>query len=229
MIKAILFDLDGTLFDRDTSVRQLVTAQCQAYASALTHVAEATFVARFLELDAHGYVKKDRVYQALVEEFSITSIPATDLFDYFLTEYHKHCVPCSHLFEMLNELQSMGLQLGMITNGATQFQMNTIRALGIEPYFSAILISEAEGIRKPEAAIFQRAIDRLGVRAVECVFVGDHPTVDIAGARNAGLKGVWKRNAVWERPTAADGMVDDLGQLASVIRHLTAASGGADL
>jgi FMN phosphatase YigB (HAD superfamily) len=52
-------------------------------------------------------------------------------------------------------------------------------------YFETILILESEGIRKPDATIFNRALSRLSVRAGEAMFVGDHPIVDVQGAKDA--------------------------------------------
>ncbi len=214
MIKAVIFDLDGTLFDRDTSVRRLVGAQYDAYAAALAHVTKPAFVTRFMALDARGYVKKDVVYQQLVEEFAVRAVSAAELVGYFFAHYHRHCVPFPGLLEVLADLHGQGLRLGVITNGGMAFQLNTIRALGIESYFTAVLTSEAEGIKKPDPGIFHRAVARLGVEADESLFVGDHPVVDVMGARNAGLKGIWKRDDYWEPPVEADGVIDGLYELA---------------
>jgi len=217
MIKAVLFDLDGTLFDRNTSVRRLVGAQYDAYALALAHVEKSAFVARFVELDARGYVPKDVVYQRLVEEFSLHDLSASDLARYFFAHYHCHCASFPGLVEMLADLRGHGLRLGVITNGGAAFQQSTIRALRIEPFFSSVLVSEAEGIKKPDPAIFHRALARLGVGADESLFVGDHPVVDVAGARNAGLKAIWKRDNYWEDPLDADDVIDALSELVASI------------
>lgn len=210
MIKAVLFDLDGTLFDRDTSVRRLIETQYDAYAASLMQVAKPAFVARFMELDARGYVPKDVVYQRLVEELALQDLDAAELTTYFFAHYHDDCVPFPGVLGLLDELRHQGLRLGLITNGGADHQLKTVRALGIEAYFSTVLISGAEGIKKPDPAIFHRAVGRLGVLSEECLFVGDHPETDIAGARNAGLKGIWKRDLFWEPPSGADGVIDDL-------------------
>ncbi len=217
MIKAVIFDLDGTLFDRDTSVRRLVGAQYDEHAAALAHVAKPAFITRFLELDERGYVPKDAVYRRLVAEFAPRDVSAEELTRYFFAHYHRHCVPFPGLLQMLTDVREQGLRLGVITNGGMAFQLNTIRALGIESSFSAVLISEAEGIKKPDPAIFHRAVARLGVAADESLFVGDHPVVDVMGARNAGLHGIWKRDDYWEPPAEADGVIDDLRELAAYI------------
>lgn len=54
-----------------------------------------------------------------------------------------------------------------------------------------ILVSEQEGIKKPQAEIFIRALERLYVRPKESVYVGDHLENDVIGARNAGLNAIW--------------------------------------
>jgi putative hydrolase of the HAD superfamily len=126
------------------------------------------------------------------------------------------------LAQMLGDLHELGLRLGVITNGGTAFQRNTLRALGIERSFEAVLISESEGIKKPDPASFHRAVARLGVSAEESLFVGDHPSVDVAGARKAGLKAIWKRADDWEPPDDADGVIDHLHELpASITRTWT--------
>ena len=69
----------------------------------------------------------------------------------------------------------------------------------------AILISEAEGLRKPDAAIFCRAAERVGARPGECLFVGDNPEADIFGAHAAGMKTAWfNPGAVWPEGLAVN-------------------------
>lgn len=220
MIKAVLFDLDGTLFDRDNSVRRVAELQHAAFASALAHVPRALFVDEFMERDARGYRKKDEVYQALSQSLAITGVASGTLFDDFVARYHTCCALFPGAEEVLKQLRQSGLRLGIITNGSDQFQLRTIQALGIEAYFSTILTSGAEGVKKPDAEIFRRACNRLGVEASETVFVGDHPVVDIEGARNAGLTAIWKRDDFWPPPTAADGQISDLRELPGLIHMI---------
>lgn len=215
MIRAVLFDLDGTLFDRDTSVRTVIAQQYDLFAPALRHVPKDSFIARFMDLDARGYTPKDVVYQQLVTECRVTEIGAGDLYDHFYATYHRCCMPFADLHATLAQLQTREMRLGIITNGGHAFQMRTIESLGIAPYFAVIFTSEQEQLKKPDARLFHRAVQRLGVAASEAVFVGDHPIVDIAGARDAGLKAIWKRDSFWEPPLSVDGIIDHLAELES--------------
>jgi putative hydrolase of the HAD superfamily len=70
--------------------------------------------------------------------------------------------------------------------------------MGIAPLFDTILISETEGIHKPDPRIFFRALERCGTAARETMFVGDHPENDIEGAKGAGLVPVWKSIPYWQ-------------------------------
>jgi putative hydrolase of the HAD superfamily len=97
--------------------------------------------------------------------------------------------------------------------------MDNIKAMGIEEYFDIILISEWEGIKKPDPQIFKRALDQLNVTSNESIFVGDHPDNDIKAAQNVGMKGIWKKDFQWN-DVEADFIVDDLGELPLIIENL---------
>ncbi|MBP3951557.1 HAD family hydrolase [Bacillus suaedae] len=218
MIKAAIFDLDGTLLNRDESVKQFICNQYDRLIDFLGHIEKATYVNRFIELDMRGYVWKDRVYQQLVEEYSINGITPEQLLEDYKKEFKNYCIPFPHLTEMLVTLKENNLLLGMITNGYGQFQMDNINALAIKEYFNVILISEWEGIKKPDQEIFNRAIQSLGVEPGECVFVGDHPENDIRAAKKVGMIGIWKKNFQWEH-VASDYTIEDLAELRVIVKQ----------
>jgi putative hydrolase of the HAD superfamily len=212
MIKAVLFDLDGTLLDRDESVKKFIDDQYDRLHRIVGHILRETYIKRFIVLDKRGYVWKDKVYQRLVEEFQITAMTWEELLQDYLSEFKNHCVPFPNLISTLDKLKSRDIRLGMITNGRGQFQLDNIRALGIEKYFDTILISEWEGIKKPDPEIFKRALKQLKIAAHQSIFVGDHPENDVKAAQNVGMKGVWKKDPQWES-AEADYIVDDLAEL----------------
>lgn len=120
---------------------------------------------------------------------------------------------------MLEALQRMGLKLGIVTNGRNDFQLKNIQALGIIHLFSVILVSEREGIKKPNPEIFMRALRALHVGPKECVFIGDHPSHDIQAAQNVGMKALWKRNPQW-LDRGADALIDELSQVPEILQGL---------
>ncbi len=131
MIKAVLFELDGTLLDRDQSLQLFVNDQYERLNEFLSHIPKEQYVSRFIQLDKRGYVWKDKVYQQLIDEFNIASITWEALLQDYLNEFKYHCVGFPHIHEILDGLKNSGFTLGMITNGYGQFQMDNIIALQI--------------------------------------------------------------------------------------------------
>jgi putative hydrolase of the HAD superfamily len=216
MIKAVLFDLDGTLLDRDASVKRFIDGQYDRLDRMVRHIPREEYVSRFIELDQRGYVWKDKVYQQLVKEFQIRELTWEELLQDYITDFKNHCVPFLNLIPMLEELKSRNLRLGMITNGRGQFQLDNIKALGIKKYFDCILISEWEGLKKPDPEIFKRALMQLNVSPQQSIFVGDHPENDLLAAQRVGMKGIWKIDPHWTQ-VEADYRVNDLAELSLLI------------
>ncbi|MGE7809033.1 HAD family hydrolase [Lysinibacillus capsici] len=209
MMKAALFDLDGTLLNRDASVELFIKQQYERLKGVLGFIPKEQYIARFIQLDKRGYVWKDHVYQLLVEEFHLVHITWEELLQDYLNEFKYSCVPFPNLIPMLEQLKRDQLALGMITNGYGHFQMDTIKALAIEHYFDVILVSEWAGMKKPDPQLFLNAIEKLNVLPHECVFIGDHPVNDVEGAQHVGMKGIWKKDKQWQH-VQADAIVEDL-------------------
>lgn len=193
MIQAVLFDLDGTLLNREASVVSFIDDQYKRMHGSLGHIPKDVYAERFIELDSRGYVWKDRVYARLIQEFDIEHTTMELLLDDYITYFRFHCIPFSGLHSMLESLKQQGVKLGIISNGKEKFQMDNIKALGIEKWFDVILISESENLRKPDPRIFARGLARLNVLPPHSLFVGDHPTTDVEAAKKAGMIGVGNR------------------------------------
>jgi len=219
MIKAVLFDLDGTLLNRDRSVELFISKQYDRMYKSLYHISKENYISRFIELDNRGYVWKDIVYQQLTAEFSIHSVTWERLLQDYLDNFKHHCVAFPHIHDMLKELKSNDMALGIITNGYGKFQMDNIKALNIEKYFDIIFVSEWEGIKKPDAQIFLRALEKLKVEPSESVYIGDHPENDVRAAKNVGMKSVWKKDNQWS-DVEADAIIEDYLQLPLIMKSL---------
>jgi putative hydrolase of the HAD superfamily len=218
MIKAVLFDLDDTLLDRDASIAYFIEQQYDRLRHLLDGVPRDEYIRRFIALDDHGYVTKAIVYRQIESEFGLSGVWEELLADY-KSKFENYCINLPGLEEMLATLQAQNRKLGLITNGPSPFQEQKIEAMGIVAFFSTILVSAAEGVRKPDAEIFRRALARLGVEPHEAVFVGDNPDADIAGAQAFGMKAVWRRVAHWQC-TSADAVVEDLARLPAIVQQL---------
>lgn len=200
MIRAVLFDLDGTLYDRDAAIIRTAELQYAAFRHDLAHVQESDFIERLVTLDGHGHKRTPRLHHQLAVDLGFSEHVADRLETFFRSNYPQSCQVTEDTLHTLATLRSRGIRLGIITNGPTQWQGLKIEVLGIAPLFDAIVISGSEGIEKPDPRIFALALERCGAVATESMFVGDHPEADVQGARGAGLTPVWKRMEYWDVP-----------------------------
>jgi len=216
-IEAVFFDFDGTLLDREASLVKFIEEQYERYKPELNEIDKQLYIKRFIELDARGYVWKDKVYSQLLVEMNIAGVTWQELLEDYITNFKHSCTGFQNLHEVLGKLKLMGLKMGMISNGKTHFQMANIKALDIEGYFDTILISEAVGLRKPDSQIFQKGLEALAVSASRSIFVGDHPENDVAASKRAGMMGIWKRDDYWQS-AEADYTIEELEELFVIIQ-----------
>jgi putative hydrolase of the HAD superfamily len=215
--KAILFDLDGTLWDRTNAVRALATEQYEHLRDALGHIPQQRYVDRIIRLDDLGRVDKRVLYETIGVQFNLSSADVARLHADFWTRFASHTRPFPEVIHTLHRLREGGIKTGIISNGSTAVQEAKIRQLGLSALVDAVLISEREGIRKPDPKIFHLALGRLGAEASQAWFVGDNPDDDIAGALAVGLRTFWRECADWPRPTAQCETIRSLDELLSLV------------
>lgn len=192
-LSCALFDLDNTLTDRVSTIRQFSARFSEDFRRDLHE--EVTFddVHRVMDVgDGGGYRPKEVMFQEIQANLHWTEIPTINAISEYWYRVSAQCMQLRlGVHETLKELQRRDYQLGIITNGKTDVQSATIDAVNIKPYFSTIVISEASGFRKPDSRIFHLALSQLHVRPENAVYVGDHPLADVQGARDAGLQAIW--------------------------------------
>jgi putative hydrolase of the HAD superfamily len=191
MLEAVLFDLDETLLVRRAAIVAFIGDQYDRYAAALAGIGRDRFIARFLALEDEGRTPKVAVYPALVAELGIVTPSSAELLADYQSLYPRYAMLSAGARETLAALRARGLRLGIVTNGNGTVQNGKIDATGLRPLLDIVLVSEVEGLRKPDIAFFNLALQRLGVTAARTMFVGDNPAADVDGARNAGLRAVW--------------------------------------
>lgn len=213
MIEAVLFDLDGTLYDRDVVAVRIFDEQYRLFARDLAVVGKDRFMRDVHEMDEHGHGDKDSGYPRLVRDWGCDAALGEKLVEHFWSTYDGHCELPDDTTATLAELRRRQLKVGVITNGQSVRQRGKLKALGLEAAFDFVLVSGEEGVRKPDAEIFRRALERCGVDASAAMFVGDHPVADVAGAHRAGLTAVWKFVPYWPPVVAAAPVIRELAEL----------------
>ena len=188
-IQAVLFDLDQTLLDRTTSLKRFLSWQVNTL-RLVANSERQSFIERFIELDANGAVWKDVVYRKLIQKFKISKFSEQQLLNTYIQDFNQFCVAFAGVDSVIQSLFEAGFSLGLISNGKTPFQENNFQAFGLNPYFSSVIVSEAVGLRKPQAEIFRLACQQMNVQPEQCVMIGDNEIADIQGAKQVGMRSI---------------------------------------
>lgn len=196
----VLFDLDDTLIDDRAGQRVYLAEVFDAYRADLPFESLAGFHAAWrIAVERHfarylaGELSNVEQRRARVRDvFGRPTMPEAEV-DAFVTAYLAAYEASWRLFpdviQTLDELK--GTQLGIITNGTQQQQLQKPRAMGILDRFSVVVISEAVGHSKPQRQIFEHACRQLGCAPRDCAFIGDDWTRDIGGSSAAEMTPIW--------------------------------------
>jgi putative hydrolase of the HAD superfamily len=147
VIRAVFFDLDGTLYDRDAAIVRVAQMQFERFKANFPHLTQSTFVEQVVALDKHGHSRPMGFHQRLAEALGVAPQIGDELEACFRDNYPSVCRITEDTVATLRTLRSRGLKLGIITNGPTVWQRRKIDALGIAPLFDTIVISGSEGLR----------------------------------------------------------------------------------
>jgi len=200
MIKAVIFDIDGTLVDNDAAERAAVQRIRRSYkplsAGSETEVGDIwrRESERFFEEYINGRLtfNEQRVarVQAVFEHFgeTISRDQASVVFNRYLHEYEVSWTLYEDVLPCLDSLKKY--KLAVVSNGDSLQQRAKLSRTGLLDYFNPIVISADINVAKPDSRIFEYCLLRLGLRREESVYVGDSYEKDMVGARNAGILGV---------------------------------------
>jgi phosphoglycolate phosphatase len=207
MIRAVLFDLDGTFADTAPDLGHAVNVMRTARGLSLLPI-EATrpvtsLGARGLLGVGFGMGPGHPDYAALRDEF--------------LHLYEKHLCRETRLFpetpELLDAIESRGMKWGIVTNKAERFARPLIELLGYGARAACVIGGDTTGKLKPDPAPLFAACHAIGMAPGYCIYVGDDER-DIVAGRAAGMKTVaveygylngsapvtWGADAVIKRP-----------------------------
>ncbi|MFD6974915.1 HAD family hydrolase [Streptomyces sp. NPDC059979] len=200
-IRAVLWDIDDTLFDYTGAdavglAGQLAAARIAerygtpAQALALWRAITDRHWARFAagEGTFQGQ-RRDRVREFL-DEPGMTEDEADAWFDRYVEHYKAAWTVFPDVVPALDALAA-GYRHGVLTNSSAVNQDPKLRHLGLRDRFEVLVCAVELGVSKPEAEAFLAACEALGLPPGDVAYVGDQPEIDARGARDAGLLAVW--------------------------------------
>ena len=220
----LLFDLDHTLFDSDTS-------EARAFACALAAGGVAEPARYFPTYDAinrglWAAVERGELPTAAIKLVRFERLVAAARLDAdprllaeaFLVGMGRFGDLYPGARDVLTALAARDdLTLALVTNGLSEVQRARVARLELAPYFEAIVVSSEVGVAKPSPQIFDLVFAALGQppRAT-AVMIGDSPSSDLRGGRAAGIATCWFNPH--RRPAADPALIDhEIAALAEVL------------
>jgi putative hydrolase of the HAD superfamily len=203
---AIVLDLDGTVLDNSgladaaaqacalvsgtlgrVDMERLLSANTEAWAQVWDEVENACWLGHM-----DGYAASREAWRRSLEACGCNDASALE---FAFSQYRCLAQATFRLYSdvqgFLDYAAARGIRLGLVTNGPSDVQRDKVDALGISRHIRAVVISGEHGVAKPDPAIFEVALDLLGVGPSEAWCVGDSLDHDIAGALSVGMTALW--------------------------------------
>ena len=210
-IRALLFDVNGTLIDIETDegLEEIYRAIAHflTYQGISLHRWEvrdlyfqimqqqrAQGVETFAEFDAVEIWREFLRYNAS-DYFNSLPSEKREQLPLFLAELHrgiarKRLRPYPQVQETLDQLRSH-YRMAVVSDAQSAYAVPELRAVGLLHYFNPIIVSGDYGYRKPDPRLFQKALDAIQVRPEQALFFGNDLFHDIFGAQQVGMKAVF--------------------------------------
>ena len=201
-IRALLFDLDDTLFDHRASAGEALRRVCRAHdclrAAAFADV-ERQHASLLEEMHPRVVTGLLGMDEARVERFrqlllrfggAVTDDLCREAAAMYRREYldaRRATAGAEALLAAVRRRASVAI----VSNNMLQEQTEKLEFCRLAAHVDALIVSEAAGVSKPDPAIFRAALEAIGAQPHEAVMIGDSWTADVLGAHAAGIRPIW--------------------------------------
>ncbi|MFJ5839677.1 HAD family hydrolase [Streptomyces shenzhenensis] len=199
-IRAVVWDVDDTLFDYTTADRSGMRAHLAAEGLLPAYDGVEQALARWREITdlqwarfGAGEVGFEEQRRDRVRDFlgaALTDDEAEAWFGRYIAHYEAAWSLFPDVLPVLDILAASHRH-AVLSNSSTRVQEHKLRALGVRDRFEAVLCAAELGVSKPAPEAFLAACEALELPPHEVAYVGDHPEIDGRGAAEAGLLSVW--------------------------------------
>lgn len=200
MIKALIFDIDNTLYDYDAA-HAAAFRRVTEYAGEAFGIGPGEFSALHREGDRilRGRIGTETAaihnrllrYQIMMEKIGRPVSHALRMSSLYWSVFLSAVTPAPGLTECFAYLKSHGYITGVGTNMTAGYQYAKLERLGLLDDMDFIVSSEEAGVEKPDRKLFRCCVEKARCPAAACAFVGDSLENDALGAQNAGLVPIW--------------------------------------
>lgn len=201
--KAVIFDLDGTLYDYQKADHAAVDA-VNRYAAEHFGMTEEETVRGVREAMAEANARighntastHNRLirYQVFCELHGYPVWPHALHMSYaYWGTFLENMILDPDVPDLFAALKKTNVRIGLGTNMTSFIQYRKLEMLGIAGMFDFVVMSEEAGLEKPDPEFFVLCAAKAGAEPRECIFIGDNHPMDYLGSKNAGMHGVWRR------------------------------------
>ena len=222
MIKAILFDLDNTLINFTEFKKRATEAAADAMSEAGLKTEPEELKKKLLRFYySHGIESDDAYKEYLKKEFGSVDyrILAVGV-NAYLKEKYKRLEPYPNTQETLGKLKEKKYKLGVVSDGLRLKAWMRLNEAKLDEFFDVVVTFDDTGRMKPDSKPFLKATQELKVSPGECLFLGDWPEKDMAGAKAVGMLTCFARygHQGGEKTPDADYEIDDIQELLKIIK-----------
>jgi HAD hydrolase, family IA, variant 1 len=200
MIKAVILDLDDTLYSYSELNEQGISKICK-YTCQKLKIKKEKFYEAFdkakkdVKITLEGVASShnrllycQKTLENLNENpFSI----ALEMYEIYWQHILKNMKLNANVLEVLKFCKHKKIKIGICTDLTVHIQHRKIRKLGIDEYVDAIVTSEEVGVEKPDFKMYNKILEKLDVTPGEALFVGDSLKKDVLGSMEYGMKALW--------------------------------------
>ena len=224
MIRAVLWDIDGTLLNFKKA-QYVALYRCFSYFNKylddeMVEVYDRINHSYWLMLEKGEISKSELLVKRFVDFFGKYGImiDPEEFNEMYQMELGNTYVFKDHGYETVKALKDRGIVQFAVTNGTKTAQDGKLRGSGLIDILDEIFISEDVGYEKPDKRFFEPVIAKLkeyGIDKSECIIVGDSESSDVQGGINAGIRTVHYTN---DMSSKADEIISDLSLVLAMIQ-----------
>ncbi len=201
MIRAVLFDIDDTLYPYapcdsagEEEMRRVLSGitgeplSADAFASLLSRAKQHVKAHTAGTAACHNRM----LYSQRICELCgcFTAEHALQLYNAYWNAYLAQMRPFDGALALLQEIRASGAKLGFCTDLTAHIQMRKLIRLGIPDIADAMVTSEESGAEKPSPVPYRLLLEKLRAAPEEAVMIGDDYQKDILGAEALGIRAV---------------------------------------
>ncbi len=184
MIKAIIFDLDNTLIDRQKAFKEMLLRKFHLLFDDETLI--SNMIDDIMKWDDNGTVERIVVFKRWAQKYDVTCISPQELDKQWSDESGSVVFLYDDVKDTLSKLKNK-YKLAILTNGNTTSQRRKLDTIDIYDLLDYTLVSSEVNMKKPDIRLFEYIANKLNLKPNECIYVGDNYNIDVLGSRNAGM------------------------------------------